>query len=327
MADAPRVEWVLVRVPFRAPFVTAAGAWMARVSWIVTLRDADGRCGVGESVEDDKERVAALDAARLDLAGFKGARPHPWVGVNATIGAVDVDAGVDAAVRAVAAGFRTLKLKAGPGEGAAALAGRLLAVRTAVGEDTALRLDVNGTGTFDEAVERLRALDAVRLQYVEQPLAMDAVADARRLRGRAGVAIALDEPVTSPAAARALLDAEAADVLVVKPARVGGPSAVAEIAVEAVRRGVPVVISSMFETGIGLAAGLASAAALPDVERWRAADRDHGLATADMLEDDLITAPFEVVDGRMRAPGGSGAGALGVMLDLEAVGRYRVDVA
>ena len=51
------------------------------------------------------------------------------------------------------------------------------------------------------------------------------------------------------------------------------------------------------------------------------------VATADMLEDDLITAPFEVVDGRMRAPGGSGAGALGVMLDLEAVGRYRVDVA
>ena len=83
--------------------------------------------------------------------------------------------------------------------------------------------------------------------------------------------------------------ADAADVLVVKPARVGGPGAVAEIAALAAARGVPVVISTLFETGIGIAAALAMAVDLPDVAspRWPE-PLDHGLATAGLLEHDLL---------------------------------------
>jgi O-succinylbenzoate synthase len=118
-----------------------------------------------------------------------------------------------------------------------------------------------------------------------------------------------------------VLDAGAADVLVVKPSRVGGPVPVAEIARLAAERGVPVVISSLFETGVGLAMGLACAADLPDVPGWPAVERDHGLATADLLRDDMLVAPLVVKGGRMRAPGGPGSGALGVTVD-EAVVRW-----
>jgi L-Ala-D/L-Glu epimerase len=315
-------EVVRIRVPFRERFVTAAATWTARDAWIVVRRLDDGTCGAGESAVQDGELQAALDMVRLDLQGPPDGRP--WVGVNATIGALTTDAAVEAAAVAVGAGFRTLKLKAVPGESVGALVERLRAVRAVVGPAVALRLDVNGTWDRDGALERLRALDGVGLQYVEQPLPREAVADAAALRRETGVAVAADEPVTSLAAAQAILDAGAADVLVVKPGRVGGPTTASAIATMAAARGVPVVVSSLFETGIGLAAGIACAATLPDVDGWPAMDRDHGLATADVLVDDLIVEPLVLVGGRIRAPGGPGTGALGVRLDEAAVAHYAV---
>jgi o-succinylbenzoate synthase len=349
-----------VRVPFRAPLATAAGTWTARESWLVRLRAPGGRSGWGEAVlEDEADRPvlealladlaatglpasralldragaaglgfrAAVDGARLDLlAQAPGARAAglPVVGVNATIGAGETGPTVETSMRAVEAGFRTLKLKAAADDTTATLVERVGAVRAAVGDDVALRLDVNGTWSLKEAAERLRVLAGFALQYVEQPLAPLAVAEAATLRSRTGIPVAADEAVTSVPAAMGLLEAGAADVLVVKPARVGGPGAAAEIARAAASHGVPVVISSLFETGVGLAVALACAAALPDVPGWPAADRDHGLATARLLEHDLLRASFRVAAGRMRAPGGPGAGGLGVAVDEGALERYRV---
>ena len=123
----------------------------------------------------------------------------------------------------MAAGFRTLKLKAGKADTTATLVERVGAVRAAVGDDVALRLDANGTWGLEAATRRLRALAGFALQYVEQPLDPGALAKGAALRDRVGVPIAADEAVTSVAAARAVLDAGAADVLVVKPSRVGWP--------------------------------------------------------------------------------------------------------
>ena len=143
------------------------------------------------------------------------------------------------------------------------LVDRVRAVRAAVGPDIRLRLDVNGAWDLETATDRLDAIARFALEYVEQPLAGDDAAELAELRRRVRVPIAADETVTSLRAARALLDAGAVDVLVVKPVRVGGPVVAAEIAALAAERGVPVVISTLFETGVGIAAGLAVAAALP----------------------------------------------------------------
>ena len=114
--------------------------------------------------------------------------------------------------------------------------------------------------------------------------------------------------------------------LVVKPARVGGPSATAEIAAAAADRGVPVIVSTLFETGIGIATALAIAADLPE-GAGSGADGpiDHGLATAGLLEHDLLIASPVVEDGRMVVPAGMGAGGLGVVLDTRAVERFRIE--
>jgi o-succinylbenzoate synthase len=344
-----------VRVPFRVPFETAAGTWGARDSLLVELRTDGGARGIGEAVVDGEATAEALTAqlqllmdgpgdtvpealrhafaagmggALLDLApgtGKAAGARQSGVAVNATIGAIETGEAVEAVGRAVAAGFGTIKLKAGARESTSALRDRLLAVRAAAGPGVALRLDVNGTWDPEEAVRRLRALEAVGLQYVEQPLAVGARGATARLRARVRVPIAADEAVISPAVAEALVRGGATDVLVVKPARVGGPAAVAEIALMAAANGVPVVVSSLFETGIGLAAALACAASLPDVDGWPAVDRAHGLATADLLEDDLIVEPLVIERGRVRAPFGAGCGGLGVTVDEAAVARYLVD--
>ena len=346
-----------VRVPFRVPFATAAGTWTARESLLVALQSDDGSRGVGEvpietglttaelsrhigrlmdgpgeGVPEDIRLAfgAGLGGALLDLAPAPdavAAAVRAGVGVNATIPATGVDDAVLAAAAAIGAGYRTIKLKAGPQESTAALVERVRAVRQAVGPRVAVRLDVNGAWHLDAAVERLRALEPFALQYVEQPLPASDRTGARSLRRRIGTPIAADESVRSPEAAMELVRAGAADVLVVKLARVGGPGALAAIAEAAAGHGVPVVVSSLFETGVGLAAAIACASSLPDVPGWPAADRDHGLATADVLEHDLLVTPLVLEAGRIRAPFAPAAGGLGIALDEAAVERYAVDDA
>ncbi len=273
---------------------------------------------------------AALEAALLDL----GRPPTPpvtaldgaGVGVNATVPSVGPAAAAESARQAVESGFRTLKVKAGAERETEGLVERVRAIRTAVGPDIRIRLDVNGAWDLATADERLGAVARFDIQYVEQPLAADDIDGLAMLRRRVQVPIAADEGARSVAAVRALLAANAVDVLVVKPARVGGPAAVAEIAEIAAERGVAVVISTLFETGVGIAAALAAAAVLPAVEASRLDDApEHGLATSGLLDHDLLLESLIVEDGRMSAPGRSGSGGLGVELDLRALERFRVE--
>jgi o-succinylbenzoate synthase len=277
---------------------------------------------------------AALDAAALDLGELPAdatGPDGPGVGVNATLPLVGPRASAEAALQAMEAGFRTFKLKAGSEQDTDGLVDRVRAVRQALGPGPKLRLDVNGAWDLETAVERLEAVRRYDIEYVEQPIAGDdaaALADVRR-RGR--VPVAADEAVTSPKVARELLEAGAVDVLVVKPARVGGPLVAAMIAELAAERGVPVVLSTLFETGVGIAAALAAAAGLPTttVSSNLAAAPDHGLATAGLLEHDLLRAELLVEDGRMwrpnENPDDAAPGALGIVLDSRALRHYTVE--
>ncbi len=343
-----------VRVPFRRPFATATGMWLHRETWIILLQGTDGRVGVGEAVlEPDATEVeetilarairetagraregdlpdaeelellgspgrafrAAVDAGRLDLATTFDGAP---VAVNGTIGFAAPREGAQAALQAIEAGFTTLKLKAGAERETEDLVARVRAIRGAVGPEILLRLDVNGAWDLATAEDRLEAIARYDVQYVEQPLAADDTAGAAALRGLVRVPVAADEAIHSVAAARRILAEGAADVLVVKPARVGGPVAVAEIAAAAAERGVPLVLSTLFETGIGIAGARACAVGLPG-------GLAHGLATAGLLEHDLLAEPLVVEDGRMVPPGGSGSGGLGVRLDDRVLRRFAVE--
>ena len=344
------VSAVHVRIPLRQPFVSATGRWLEHDAWLVRLRDAVGRVGIGEATLGPgapTPELAALDArvralvadplgeadvvhgpvgAALGAALLDGGwpvssanrTPRPSVAVNGTIAVESIEGCVSAARVMVAAGFGSLKLKVGSEASTDELVTRIRQVREAVGPSVALRLDANGSWAGAVARSRLDALAVFDLEYVEQPIAVGPPEELARLRADVSVPIAADESVSSVRAAQALLDAESAQVLVVKPARVGSPAACLLIAERAATEGVGVVISTLLETGVGIGGALTVAAYLPGSAREYA----HGLATAGLLASDLLVEPLAISGGRMAVPVGTGVAG---RLDPDAVRRYAIE--
>jgi O-succinylbenzoate synthase len=221
------------------------------------------------------------------------------VPVNVTVPAVGPELARDLVV--ASGGCRTAKVKvAQDGQGLTEEIARLEAVRDALGPGGAIRIDVNGRWDLDTTLARLPALDraAGGLEYVEQPCAT--VPELAAVRRAVDIPVAADESVRRAADPLAVARAGAADVLVLKVAPLGGVRACLELAEQAA---LPVVVSSALETSVGLAAGLALAAALPELPFAC------GLATGQLLTDDLVADPPIVVDGAIAVPGPVAPGA------------------
>jgi o-succinylbenzoate synthase len=178
---------------------------------------------------------------------------------------------------------------------------RVRALRHAAGPDVRLRLDANQEWGVEEALAALRALAPLGLEYVEQPVEADAIADLARVRRESGVAVAADEAVRDPAAARRVLDQEAADVLILKPMVLGGLAAARDVAEAARARGVGVVVTSMIESAVGRAGALHLAASLGPT------GHAHGVATGDLLARDVAAGP-SLERGVVAVPGEPGLG-------------------
>ncbi len=226
----------------------------------------------------------ALEAARGDWP----APVRDRIPVNVTVPAVDPER-AHALVRA--GGCTTAKVKvAEPGQTLAEDQARLEAVRDALGPDGQVRIDANGAWDVDTAVAALGVLDAAAggLEYAEQPV-MD-VEDLARVRRRVAVPIAADESIRRAADPYRVRDLEAADIAVLKVQPLGGVRNCLRIAEEI---GLPVVVSSALETSFGIASGVALAAALPELRHAC------GLATVQLLTDDVAVAPLLPVDGAL----------------------------
>ncbi|MGY1619344.1 o-succinylbenzoate synthase [Geodermatophilus sp. SYSU D00691] len=227
-------------------------------------------------------------------AAAEEAAVHGWpepvrdaVPVNVTVPAVDAER---AHAIVAASGCRTAKVKvAEPGQTAADDLARVEAVRDALGPAGAVRVDANAAWDVDTAVARITELDrAVGLEYVEQPCA--ALDELAALRRRTDVRVAADEVVRRSADPLAVDLREACDVVVLKVQPLGGVRAALRVA-EA--HGLPCVVSSALESSVGIAAGVALAAALPELPFAC------GLATVALFTDDVTSAPLLPVDGTL----------------------------
>ena len=211
------------------------------------------------------------------------------VPVNVTVPAVGPEQA--AAIVSGSAGCRTAKVKvAEPGQSRADEQARLEAVRDALGPGGRVRIDVNGGWTVAEAVGAIGLLDraAGGLEYVEQPCA--SVEELAEVRRRVDVPIAADESIRRAEDPYRVRDLEAADVAVLKVQPLGGVRACLRIAEDI---GLPVVVSSALETSVGIAAGVALAAALPELPYAC------GLATVQLLADDVAQDPLLPRDGAL----------------------------
>lgn len=237
---------------------------------------------------DPAESAAWLRAALADATCERPAPLRERVEVNATIPVVPP---VLAHRLARVGGARTAKIKvADPGSTLAEDAERLEAVRDAMGPQAQLRIDANAAWTLDEALAALPLLDraAGGLEYAEQPCA--ALEDLAALRRALDIPIAADESVRRAEDPLRVARAGAADVLVMKVQPLGGVQRCLDLAAQA---GLPVVVSSALESSVGLSAGLALAAALPELPHAC------GLATATLLTGDLVEQPLHATDGTL----------------------------
>lgn len=224
--------------------------------------------------------AAALEAACVGLPEPKRDR----IAVNVTVPAVDPDT-ARRLVRASKA--RTAKVKvAEPGQTEGDDLARLEAVREALGPDGKLRVDANAAWDVPTAEERIRHMAVYGLEYVEQPVAT--IEEMRRLRREVDVPLAADELIRRLPDPLVVAEQEAADVVVLKVQPLGGPRRALEVAQ---RCGLPVVVSSALETSVGMAAGVAVAAALPDLPYAC------GLGTVSLLASDVVADPLELCDG------------------------------
>ncbi|MBZ5740420.1 o-succinylbenzoate synthase [Nocardioides mangrovi] len=229
-----------------------------------------------------------LRCAEEAAAGDWPAPVRDSVPVNVTVPAVGPEQAHEIVRRG---GCRTAKVKvAEPGQTRADEQARLEAVRDALGPDGRVRIDVNGLWDVDTAVAAIGVLDraAGGLEYVEQPVAT--VEDLAVVRRRVDVPVAADESIRRAEDPYRVRDLAAADVAVLKVQPLGGVRACLRIAEEI---GLPVVVSSALETSVGIAAGIALAAALPELPYAC------GLATVQLLTGDVVTESLLPVDGAL----------------------------
>ncbi len=267
-----------LRTPFRGVDVRQGVLVRGAVGW--------GEFSPFADYGDDESAswwVAATEAADSDWPPFVRDR----VPVNATVPAVSPSEVAD--VLTAFPGCRTAKVKvAQSGQSSAEDQARLAAVRDILGPAGRIRIDVNGAWDLPTARRLLPLYDraADGLEYAEQPCA--SIEDLAALRRRVDVPIAADESIRRSDDPMRVAKLGAADVAVLKVQPLGGVRACLRIAEDI---GLPVVVSSALETSVGIAAGVALAAALPKLPY------DCGLATAALLARDVVDRPVIPVDG------------------------------
>jgi L-alanine-DL-glutamate epimerase-like enolase superfamily enzyme len=247
------------------------------------------------------QAVAAIDLALWDLEGRRADAPvwrllgaaedPPPVAVNALLTSEDRAGAAAEAADAVAAGFACVKAKVGIGDDA----GRLAAIRAAIGGDVALRIDANGAWDAEEAVAHLRALAPCSIELCEEPV--HGVAELRSVAASAPVPIAMDESAVAPGA----LASGATPLVCLKLSRCGGISGLLEAA-EAVRAaGGEPYLASTLDGPLGIAGALHAAAVLRPA-------RACGLATLAAFDQLDVDPALRVDGGVMRVPTGPGLG-------------------
>jgi o-succinylbenzoate synthase len=237
-----------------------------------------GECSPLPSWSDAEREAAercALEAAMLPFP----AQARDRIAVNAMVPRLDPDVAAELALESRCS---TIKVKVGDDESV----DRVAAIRAACGPGVRIRLDANGAWDVDTALRMLARLRTYDIELVEDPVS--SLEELKVVRGRAGMPVAAESSIRNTSDARRLHLLEAADVIVLKPQRIGGVREALRAA-EASR--VPAIASSALETSVGLAAVVALAASLPD------APFAHGAGTALLLAADVVTDPLVPVDG------------------------------
>jgi len=276
---------------------------------------------------------AAVDIAAWDLAGralglpvtqLLGGRVRDRIPVTHSIGLLSVEEAAAEAAIVAREGVRAIKVKVGVEPERDIEVVR--AVRRSAGEAVDICIDANeGWRTPGEAIGVVRALQDVRLKYVEQP-----VMGIERL---AEVARAIDVPVMADESAwnahdvLQIIERRAAQIVSIYTTKPGGLLRALEVAAVCRAAGIVCNVNGSIETGVGNRANVALAAVAEAVTLGcvipvsRPAEHDDGRIGGIYYTDDLIGEPLRLEEGSVVVPDGPG---LGIDVDEAKIERYRL---
>ncbi len=252
-------------------------------------------------------------AANQPVAQLLGGIIRPRIELAACMGIQSYERAGEIASLYVEQGFTTLKTKAGSDmqEDLDMVRG----IRDAVGNKLKLRIDPNRAYTTQQGAELAKRLEQYELEYLEQPIPAEPLAEARWLREQTRTPIALNESVTDPASVMAILQAQAAAFILPDTHIAGGilPCVIIGRICEAA--GVPCIMHCGHDLGPKTAAMLHVAGAIAG----------YSLANDSTyygLEDDIITERLKIEHGTIAVPTRPG---LGIEGDPERIKRYLVE--
>ncbi|WP_309731504.1 o-succinylbenzoate synthase [Chamaesiphon sp. OTE_75_metabat_556] len=300
-----KFTYSIYRRPFRQPLKTSHGVWKIREGIIIKLTDSLGRSHQGEIAPIEWFGSESIDRARsfceqvgdrittTQIHQIPDDLPACQFGFGSALTAFSTtpaqtashfntsallpagEAAIDRLQTLATQGYATFKWKIGvlPIDREVAIWHQLMAVLPA---NAKLRLDANG-GLTEIAAERWLELcsQAIRIEFIEQPLGLDEIAKTIELAAKYRTPIALDESVATFDRLQIVYDRGWRGIYVIKPGIAGFPWRLAEFIT---RYQLDVVFSSVMETAVGTAAAYQLASELK-------IERSLGFGVADWFDD------------------------------------------
>lgn len=267
------------------------------------------KCAVETALFDALGQRMGLPVSELLGGRVRSSLPVAW-----TLASGDTARDIDEAERMLAQRrHRIFKLKIGRRPVAQDVA-HVAAIKKALGERGAVRVDVNMAWSELEAHRGLAGLVDAGCELVEQPVASaEALA---RLKGRFPIAVMADESLTGPASAFALARVAGADVFAVKTEQSGGLQAAQQVAAIADAAGIELYGGTMLEGAVGT---IAAAHAFVTFRKLQWGTELFGPL---LLTEEILAEPLQYQDFELTVPSAPG---LGLRLDEDRLQFFRRD--
>ena len=192
-------------------------------------------------------------------------------------------------------------------------------VRAAIGPNARLRVDANGAWDVPTAIDQIDKMAAFNIDWVEQPVDLQNISGLAQVRRSVKPKIAADQAVYSIGDLRAVLESEAADVIVLGHHESGGLWRLRQMAQIAEAHGVPLNRHGTLETSISTYAALQVLACIPNLTSGN--QIMHQLLTTDLTEP-----PLALAAGKASIPEAPGLGfTLSTAAVDECARRFKLD--
>lgn len=248
---------------------------------------------------------ALAQAAGMPLVAFLGGASRSIPAYNSNgLGLMPAQACADEAEELLDGGFQAIKLRLGYPTLADDLAA-VRAVRKRLPDNIAIMADYNQALSVDDALERCRALDRERLEWIEEPVRHDDYSGCAAIAREVETPIQIGENFVGSQAMELALSANAADLVMPDLCRIGGVTGWRKAA--ALAAGCGVKLSSHL---------------FPEVSSHLLAvsPTQHWLEYVDWAEP-ILADPSPVVKGMVTPTNRPGTG---IQWNMDAVARYRV---